>query len=82
MSGTKKGGEKAAKTNLERHGKDFYSRIGARGGHNGHTGGFASDKVGADGLTGYERARIVGAKGGRVSTRAGIKTSEDKRWQK
>lgn len=32
MAGTKAGGQKAAATNLERHGKDFYREIGAKGG--------------------------------------------------
>lgn len=41
MSGTITGGKNAAKTNKERHGSDFYKRIGAIGGRNGHTGGFA-----------------------------------------
>lgn len=40
MAGTKEGGLKAAATNYARHGKDFYSRIGQKGGKNGHTGGF------------------------------------------
>jgi hypothetical protein len=39
------------------------------GGSKGRTGGFASDKVGPDGPTGRQRARIVGAKGGRISQR-------------
>ena len=69
MSGTRAGGLKARATNLQRHGKDYYARIGKIGGTNGHTGGFNSDKVGADGLTGFERARIVGAKGGSISRR-------------
>lgn len=55
---------KAAATNKKKYGKDFYSRIGARGGRNGHTGGFAANR---------ELARIAGAKGGRISSR-----SEDK----
>lgn len=42
MSGTKAGGLKAAKTNKERYGDDWYNRIGSLGGRNGHTGGFAS----------------------------------------
>lgn len=42
MVGTKAGGKKAAATNKERHGEDFYVKIGAKGGRNGHTGGFAS----------------------------------------
>lgn len=41
MAGTKKGGERAAATNKHRYGDDFYSRIGSKGGANGHTGGFA-----------------------------------------
>lgn len=73
MAGTKNGGRRAAATNKERHGKDFYARIGARGGKNGHTGGFASDVVGKDGLTGAQRAKIAGAIGGRKSKRGPAK---------
>ena len=69
MSGTKIGGQKAAATNLKKHGDDFYARIGRMGGQNGHTGGFASEKVGKDGLTGTERAKIAGQKGGQLSKR-------------
>ena len=32
MAGTKAGGLKATATNIERHGKDFYKRIGRKGG--------------------------------------------------
>ena len=69
MSGTKIGGLKAAHTNRLRNGLDFYARIGAKGGRNGHTGGFNSDKKGADGLTGRERARVAGRIGGSKSRR-------------
>lgn len=69
MPGTKAGGLKAAATNKLRHGNDFYSKIGKKGGVNGHNGGFASYNVGKDGLTGRERARIAGAKGGSISRR-------------
>ena len=70
MAGTKAGGQKAAATNIERHGKDFYREIGAMGGSNGHTGGFAANP---------ELAKIAGAKGGRISKRtAGGKTRSDK----
>lgn len=31
MAGTKAGGLKATATNIERHGKDFYKRIGRKG---------------------------------------------------
>lgn len=60
MAGTKLGGMKAAATNKARHGKDFYATIGAKGGKNGHTGGFAANR---------ELARTAGAKGGRISRR-------------
>jgi general stress protein YciG len=62
MVGTKAGGLKAAATNKKKHGKDFFKKIGSKGGQNGHTGGFASNP---------ELARIVGAKGGRISRRHG-----------
>lgn len=69
MAGTKAGGVKAAQTNKVRHGKDFYKKIGTKGGKLGTTGGFASDVVGLDGLTGHERASVVGKKGGFISKR-------------
>lgn len=69
MAGTKAGGFKAAQTNKNKYGTDFYASIGAKGGKRGKTGGFASDKKGADGLTGRERARIAGSQGGRISRR-------------
>ena len=69
MSGTKIGGAKARETNLSKYGKDFYKRIGKIGGQNGHTGGFASNRA---------LARIAGAKGGRISRRAGVKNGQGK----
>ncbi|MFZ2125028.1 MAG: hypothetical protein WA087_00015 [Candidatus Saccharimonadales bacterium] len=59
MAGTKLGGQKAAAKNLA---KDpfFYAKIGAKGGKNGNTGGFAANPA---------LARIAGAKGGRISRR-------------
>ncbi len=60
MAGTRDGGVAAAKTNKTRHGKDFYARIGAKGGRNGRTGGFAANR---------ELARKAGAKGGSISRR-------------
>lgn len=64
MSGTKEGGLKAAKTNFLKHGKDFYSRIGRKGGKNGHTGGFAANPA---------LAKIAGKKGGSKSRRGSLK---------
>lgn len=64
MVGTKAGGIKAAKTNLEKHGADFYKRIGKKGGQNGHTGGFAANRA---------LASIAGRKGGLISRRGPAK---------
>ena len=64
MSGTKAGGMKAAATNKAKYGKEFYARIGKKGGQNGHTGGFAANPA---------LARIAGAKGGRISRRGPAK---------
>ncbi|HEX6462148.1 MAG TPA: hypothetical protein VFZ58_02615 [Candidatus Saccharimonadales bacterium] len=66
MSGTQKGGKTAAKTNVKRHGKDFYARIGAMGGKKSRGGGFAANR---------DLARLAGAKGGRISRRR--KTAAD-----
>ena len=73
MAGTKIGGIHAARTNKTKYGEDFYSVIGAKGGKRGKTGGFASERKGADGLTGRERARLAGFKGGKISRRTGIR---------
>lgn len=72
MPGTPDGGRKAAEKNKKNHGKDFYARIGAKGGKKGVTGGFGSDKKGRDGLTGRERARKAGSVGGRLSRRTKV----------
>jgi hypothetical protein len=69
MAGTKAGGKAAAATNKAKYGADFYAKIGGKGGTLGRTGGFASDKKGADGLTGRERAIEKGRLGGRISRR-------------
>ncbi len=60
MAGTKAGGQAAAATNKKKYGSDFYAKIGAKGGKQGHTGGFYANR---------ELARIAGAAGGRVSRR-------------
>lgn len=69
MPGTHEGGKHAAKSNKERYGDDFYVRIGSMGGKKGRTGGFGSMNVGADGLTGPQRASVAGKKGGIISKR-------------
>ena len=60
MAGTVAGGKAAAKTNKVKYGDDFYSKIGAKGGKLGTTGGFAANK---------ELAREAGRKGGLKSKR-------------
>lgn len=72
MTQTKEGARKAAKT-IKQFDPDFYRKIGAKGGRNGHTGGFASYVRGKDGLTGYERAIKVGRIGGMKSRRGKAK---------
>ncbi len=60
MAGTRIGGLKAAKTNKKRNGKDFYKKIGAKGGQISRGGGFAADP---------ELAREAGRRGGLISRR-------------
>lgn len=60
MAGTKAGGKAAALTNKAKYGSDFYSKIGAKGGKLGRTGGFYANR---------DLAREAGAKGGRISRR-------------
>lgn len=62
MVGNKAGGLKAAETNKRKYGESFYSRIGKKGGQNGHEKGFAVNKA---------LAHIAGSKGGRNSARGG-----------
>jgi general stress protein YciG len=76
VSGTPEGGRTTAKTNKERHGADFYVRIGRKGGRNSRGGGFASESIGSDGLTGRERASLAGKRGGRMSRRGPAKREE------
>jgi hypothetical protein len=61
------GGIKAARTNKERYGNDFYRRIGAKGGAAGRTGGFYGNRV---------LARKAGKVGGAVSRRGKAKSDE------
>ena len=60
MAGTKAGGQKAAARNKANN-PNFYKEIGAKGGRNGHTGGFASKS--------YEFNSACGKKGGTISRR-------------
>lgn len=60
MAGTVAGGKKAAKTNKEKYGENFYVINGRKGGQNGTTGGFAANR---------ELARKAGSIGGKKSRR-------------
>lgn len=60
MAGTKHGGVKAAKTNKQRYGSEFYMEIGRLGGKKSTGGGFAKDP---------ELARKAGRLGGLRSRR-------------
>lgn len=80
MAGTPAGGLKAKARNLAKD-PDFYKKIGAKGGSNGkgpgYKGGFASNEVGEDGLTGRERAKLAGARGGAISRRGAAKEKKN-----
>jgi len=67
MSGVRAGGLKAAKTNKQRYGSDFYQKIGAMGGAKSRGGGFASS---------HELAVRAGKLGGKASRRTAIKQVE------
>lgn len=62
MAGTKLGGQKAANTNKQKYGEDFYTTIGSKGGSvaRKETRAFFKNR---------ELARTAGAKGGRASKR-------------
>lgn len=65
MSGTKVGGLKASVTNKEKHGEDFYQRIGQKGGKKcGIKKGFALNP---------KLASIAGRKGWSISKRGKAK---------
>ncbi|MEX0748405.1 MAG: hypothetical protein WD467_01175 [Candidatus Saccharimonadales bacterium] len=66
MAGTKNGGVRAAQTNKQRHGADFYARIGQAGGRISRGGGFAANR---------ELARKAGALGGKRSRRGKAKVA-------
>jgi hypothetical protein len=73
VSGSKAGGIKMKATLLKRLGseeavREFRRGIGQIGGSKSRNGGFGSQVVGKDGLTGRERAIVVGAKGGLVKS--------------
>lgn len=75
MGGTRAGGLKAAQKNKELYGKDFYKNLGKIGGSRSHqaTRFFALHP---------DIAKTAGAKGGKTSTRKGIKNGQGKKYKK
>lgn len=71
MSGTFEGGRKAAKTNKEKYGDNFFRVIGSKGGQvtPSKPRGFATNPA---------LARVAGAKGGRMSNRKGVTNGQGK----
>lgn len=69
MSGTLAGGKKAAKANIERYGKNYYSELGKLGGKAKHTKprGFAANP---------ELAKRAGKLGGQLSKRGPSKKTK------
>lgn len=59
MAGTAAGGKKAAIKNIAND-PEFYKKIGAKGGSNSTTGGFAANR---------QLASVAGRKGGLISRR-------------
>ncbi len=68
MAGTRDGGTKAAKTNKQRYGAEFYQAIGSMGGKKSTGGGFAKDP---------ELARRAGRLGGLRSRRRKAGENQD-----
>lgn len=75
MTGTKSGGIKARNTTKEKHGEDFYKKIGT-------IGGSVFREAPRWFALHPDLAKTAGAKGGRTSTRKGIKNGEGKKWKK
>ena len=73
MSGTPAGGKKASISNKQRHGEDFYSVIGSKGGKISRGGGFASNR---------ELASKAGYKGGKVTKAEREKRKKKEYWLK
>jgi general stress protein YciG len=67
MAGTQSGGRKAASTNKERYGLDFYEQIGRKGGKISRGGGFAMNR---------DLAVEAGRKGGKAPRRTKTQANE------
>lgn len=72
MGGSKLGGKKAAKTNKELYGENYYRILGSKGGQSkdGKPKGFAAMSK--------EKVKAAGRKGGKTSRRTGVTTGQKK----
>ena len=71
MPGSKIGGQRAAATNKEKYGEDFYRKIASIGGRARGPKGFAKMDP--------EKRAEAGRKGGRRSRRSGVSTGQGKK---
>lgn len=72
MAGTAIGAAKAAKTNIERHGEDFFKTIGSRGGRvTGVKKGFAANRE-----TAVRAGMVGGTRSRRGKSESGIKRDD------
>lgn len=69
MSGSRAGGLKAAETNKQKYGREFYANIGRKGGKACVPKGFAR--------MGIEKIKNAGRKGGTISKRGKAKQYGD-----
>lgn len=58
---------------------EYFRTMGRKGGSVPGEKGFGSFTVGRDGMTGYQRARVAGARGGKRSRRTGVHNGEGKK---
>lgn len=75
MTETKAGGIKSCNTIMEKYGTNFYQKTGKMGGS-------VFRKAPRWFALHPDLAKAAGAKGGRASTRKGVKNGEGKKWKK
>lgn len=76
MSGTTREGQHTRDTNYERYSRDYYHKLGAKGGTRSRTGGFWYKKHVLGDTESIRRAAILG---GRISRRGKHKLTEKER---
>jgi hypothetical protein len=66
VSQTPEGAKKAYQSRLSRHGLESIRKMQSKGGSKSTPGGFGTKKIGEDGLTGRQRARLASIESHRV----------------